>query len=301
MESQCLGLMEALDLAPKILRIAPRFPWSILPPQLWLAPLSAPGPSGDTLAPPWPDLLISTGRQTVAPALAIKRQQREGIVAVQLQNPTVGTDKFDLVITPSHDELSGPNVIETLGALHRVTPERLRKEAEDFSDRYAGLPRARVAVLLGGDNKQYRMTAACADRLGSLLAQAARDHGAGLMITASRRTSPENMRRIRQHLESLPVDIWDGTGPNPYFGMLGLAEHIIVTGDSVNMVSEACATGRPVHVFQLNGGSRKFTRFHDAFQSHGITRPFDGKLDDWDYAPPDDMDRAAAAVRALLR
>ena len=102
------------------------------------------------------------------------------------------------------------------------------------------------------------MTAACADRLGTLLAQASRDHGAGLMITASRRTSPDNMRRIRQPLNGLPIDIWDGVGDNPYFGMLGLADHVVVTGDSVNMVSEACVTGKPVHVFQLDGGSRKF-------------------------------------------
>ncbi len=103
MESQCLGLTEALDLVPEILRITPRFPWSILPPQLWFAPLSAPGPNGDSLAPPWPDLLISTGRQTVAPALAIKHRQKDRIVAIQLQNPTAGTARFDLVIAPVHD------------------------------------------------------------------------------------------------------------------------------------------------------------------------------------------------------
>ena len=179
MESQCLGLMEALDLEPEILRIAPRFPWSILPPQLWVAPLSAPGPNGDRLAPPWPDLLISTGRRTVAPALAIKQRQKDRIVAIQLQNPTVDAARFDLVIAPAHDDLSGANVVSTLGALHRITPERLKAEAAMFANRYAALPRPLVAVLLGGDNRQFRMTAASADRLGSLLAEAAKQHGAG--------------------------------------------------------------------------------------------------------------------------
>lgn len=300
MESQCLGLMEALDLEPEILRIAPRFPWSILPPQLWAAPLSAPGPDGDRLAPPWPDLLISTGRQTVAPALAIKQQQKDRMVAVQLQNPTVGAARFDLVITPAHDDLSGANVVSTLGALHRITPDRLKAEAALFSDRYTALPRPLVAVLLGGDNRQFRMNAASADRLGSLLAEAARQHGAGLAVTASRRTSPANLQTIRQHLEGCPADVWDGTGANPYFGMLGLADCIVVTEDSVNMVSEACATGKPVHVFQLEGGSRKFSRFHAALEAQGITRPFEGHLEEWRYTPPDDMARAAAAVRKLL-
>ena len=185
MESQCLGLMEALDLEPEILRITPRFPWSILPPQLWLDPLSAPGPDGDRLAPPWPDLLISTGRQTVASALAIKRIQQDQIVTIQLQNPTVGAARFDLVIAPAHDGLSGANVVSTLGALHRITPDRMHSEATLFADRYASLPRPLVAVLLGGDNSQFRMTAASADRLGVLLADAAQNHGAGLAVTST--------------------------------------------------------------------------------------------------------------------
>ena len=96
------------------------------------------------------------------------------------------------------------------------------------------------------------------------------------------------------------MDFWNGTGANPYFGMLGLADCIVVTGDSVNMVSEACATGKPVHVFQLEGGSRKFFSFHAAFVAHGLTRPFEGRLEDWRYTPPDDVARAAAAVRKLL-
>jgi mitochondrial fission protein ELM1 len=300
MENQCLGLMEALDLVPEILRIAPRFPWSILPPQLWVAPLSAPGPAGDSLAPPWPDLLISTGRQTVAPTLAIKRLKQDRIVTIQLQNPTVNVARFDLVIAPAHDNLAGANVVSILGALHRITPERLQAEAAVFVDRYEALPRPLVAVLLGGDNRQFRMTAASVDRLGSQLAAAAKIHGAGLAVTASRRTSPANLQRLRENLDGYPVDIWDGTGANPFFGMLGLADAIVVTGDSVNMVSEACATGKPVHVFQLEGRSRKFSRFHKALEARGITRPFDGRLEEWRYTPPDDVARAATAVRELL-
>jgi len=290
-------------LEPRIFRAAPRFPWSILPPQFWIAPLNALGPSGDQLAPPWPDLLIATGRQTVAPALALKRLQQDQMVAVQLQNPVVGTGRFDLVISSAHDRLAGANVLSTLGALHRVTPERLAEEAALFRSRYEHLPRPLVAVMLGGNNRQFRMSAASADRLGDLLAAACKGHGAGLVITASRRTSAENMQRIRQKLDGCATnswDIWDGTGVNPYFGMLGLADHMVVTGDSVNMVSEATATGKPVHVYQLDGGSQKFTRFHDAFVAHGITRPFDGTLQDWSYTPPDDVTRAAARVRDLL-
>ncbi|MPY70747.1 MAG: hypothetical protein GEU92_11735 [Alphaproteobacteria bacterium] len=300
MDSQCLGLAEALGLAPEIRHIRPRAPWRWLPPRLWLSPLSAPGSAGDALVPPWPDLLIATGRQTVAPAIAIRRAARGATFAVQIQNPAVNPARFDLVVAPAHDRLSGPNVISTLGALHRVTPARLAAEAARFRDRYAALPRPRVAVLLGGSNRQYRLTADGAARLGGALAQAARAAGAGLMVTPSRRTGAKNTAIVAEKLAGTAADIWDGSGDNPYFGMLGLADAIVATGDSVNMVTEACATGKPVHVFALDGTSAKFDRFHAAMREAGMTRPFTGRLEDWAYAPLQETARVAAEIRRRM-
>ncbi len=300
MESQCLGLAEALRLSPQVKRISPRFPWSILPPQLWAAPLRSPGAGGDLLSPPWPDLLIATGRQTVAPALAIRKSSGSSTITVQIQNPTVTPARFDLVIAPRHDGIKGDNVVETLGALHRITPTRLARHSAKFIDRYRALPRPLVAVLIGGTNKQYRMTGTSSDQLANLLVQVAEQQGVGLAMTASRRTGDDNIRYLRQRLSGLPADIWDGTGDNPYFGMLGLSDAIVVTSDSVNMVSEACATGKPVYVFHLEGGSAKFDRFHQVLEESGITRPFSGTIEHWEYEPPDDMNRAADAVRGLL-
>src|SRR3546814_5078500 len=96
------------------------------------------------------------------------------------------------------------------------------------------------------------------------------------MITPSRRTGARNEEILRRGLAGLPAEIWDGSGENPYFGILGLADHVIVTGDSVNMVSEAASTGKPVHVVHLpnshlRGSSAKFTRFHEALRSEEHT------------------------------
>jgi hypothetical protein len=55
------------------------------------------------------------------------------------------------------------------------------------------------------------------------------------------------------------------------------------------MVSEAAATGKPVHVVHLEGGSKKFERFHKALAARDITRPFLGTLEQWNYEPLDDM------------
>jgi mitochondrial fission protein ELM1 len=304
MENQCLGLAEALGLAPAVKRIAPRFPWSVLPPHLWLSPLSAPGPDGDSLAPPWPDLLIATGRQTAAPALAIRKTSGGRTFCVQIQNPTTGRDRFDLLAIPAHDRVDGPNVIATDGALHRVTPEKLGEGAERFASLLAPLPRPLVSVLIGGSNAQYKMTEAVARGLAANLRRLCDDHGAGLAITASRRTGAANEAILRDALAdgigTGSVWFWDGSGENPYFGLLGLGDVLAVTADSVSMVSEACSTGKPVYVIELEGGSAKFARFHDRLRARGITRPFDGTLETWTYEPLDDTARVAAEVRRRM-
>ena len=73
MENQCLGLAETLGVEPAVKRIQVRKPWRWLPPSLMPAPLSALDSGGDRLAPPWPDLLIASGRLAVAPAIAVRR------------------------------------------------------------------------------------------------------------------------------------------------------------------------------------------------------------------------------------
>ena len=295
-ENPCLGLAEAVGIVPSIKRIAIRAPWSWLPPALWFRALSAPGPDGDQLSPPWPELLIACGRLSVAPAMAIGRASGGACFTVQLLDPRVPVERFDLVAAPRHDGLSGANVIPTLGALHRVTRERLAAAATQFAATVEHLPHPRIAVLIGGASKRHRLTAETAatlsDRLKAL--------GAGLMVTTSRRTGEANERLLRDRLDGAATVFWDGAGEDPYFGYLALADAILVTGDSVAMVSEACATGKPVHIYDLPGGSAKFDRFHRDMREAGCTRPFQGAIEDWTYSPPDETKRVADEIRRRM-
>lgn len=301
MESQCLGLAEALGLAPEVKRLATRAPWRWLPPALWPVPLAAIGPAGDQLTPPWPDLLIATGRQSVAPGLAVKRASGGRTFLVQIQRPGVHPARFDLVVTPEHDRLTGANVLTTLGSMHRVSEARLAADADALRGTVAGLPRPLVAVLLGGPNKVYRWTDTVLGRLAADLARLCRDQGCGLAISASRRTGATAYTMLRRHLSGMPAVFWsEGDGPNPYFAWLALADAIVVTADSVNMTSEACSTGKPVFVAALAGGSGKFRRFHARLAAAGMTRPFAGRLETWSYAPLDETSRVAAEIARRL-
>lgn len=300
MENQAKGLAEVLGFDPVVKRIKNRAPWRWLPASLWLFPFAAPGPAGDKLAPPWPDVLIATGRQSVGPALAIKKASGGRTFAIQLQDPGALRGKFDVVVAPRHDKLAGPNVIATTGSVHGITPERLAAARAEYAPKLAHLKRPLVAVLIGGDNKVYRLTR---ERIGAMcdgLAALVNSAGAGLAVTPSRRTGAANEAVLRERLTPLGAEIWDGSGNNPYLGFLACADAIVVTSDSVNMASEACATGKPVFVFELEGGSPKFRDFHERLRHAGLTRPFEGRLEHWTYPPLDDTAKVAAEIKRRL-
>lgn len=305
MVNQCRGLAAVLGVTAAEKTIDLAAPWKWLPPNVTPARLSVLSAAGDRLAPPWPELLIASGRKSVAPALAVRRASGGQTFCVQVQNPAAALDKFDLIVTPQHDRLSGGNVIATLGSLNAITPAVLDEARVRFADAVAGLPRPLIAVLLGGNNAVYRMDEAVGTRLGDDLAALVDDKGYGLVITASRRTPDEALAAIKARLADALANsravLWDGTGENPYFGYLAHADAIVVTGDSVNMISEAAATGKPVHVIELPGGSDKFRRFHASMRDAGITRPFTGAIEQWSYPVPDDTARAATEIRRRMK
>jgi uncharacterized protein len=297
--SQVLGLAEALGWPFEEKVITLRFPWNRLPPVPWLDPAQALASAGDRLAAPWPDIFIGCGRQSAVAALAVKRASGGATILAHVQDPRFARARFDLLLIPEHDRLRGSNVLVTHGAVHRVTPEKLAGAAAQWESRLGALPPPRVAVLIGGNNKVFRLDLATLARLADQLAALARA-GHRLLVTPSRRTGPEGEHLLRERLAGLPAFIWDGSGDNPYFGFLALADAIVATGDSVSMVSEAAATGKPVHIVHLPGGSAKFRRFHEGFERAGITRPFAGRIEQWSYGTVNDTGRAADAIRGLL-
>jgi uncharacterized protein len=300
MRNQVLGLAEALGWPFVEKRVALRFPWShvLVPPLPRPAAMMARG--SDALAPPWPDIVIGCSRIAAIAGLAVKRASGGRSFAIHIQDPRMRRAEFDALVVPEHDRFRGANVVLTRGAVHRVTPGKLAEAASRAAADYADLPRPRVAVLIGGNNRSYKLGMDRLALLGDQLAALCRKAGAGLMVTPSRRTGEAGERLLRAKLAGLPARIWDGSGDNPYFAFLGLADAILVTGDSVNMVTEAAATGKPVHVIELEGGSAKFQRFHDGFAAAGVTRPFSGTLEHWRYAPLNDTARAAAEIRHRL-
>ena len=303
MASQALGLAEAAGLAFVEKRLSVARPWAWLPPQLWLAPLRGATEGGLRLVPPWPDVVIGCGRNAAMPGLAIRRASDGRCVAAQIQDPRVGRGEFDIMFVGAHDRWRSPHVFVTTGALHRVTPALLAAERQRFPA-LDGLPRPVVAVLIGGSNRNYRLTTQHLAETADRIAAAVRANNGSVVLTPSRRTAPGALALLRERLAGLPGLIWDGVGENPYYAYLAVADALLVTADSVSMVSEAAATGKPVHILdpQARGAADrgKFARFHKAMREAGATRPFTGRIESWSYPVLDDTARAGAALRSLV-
>ncbi len=295
LRAQALGLAEAAGFAPDLRVLSPRGVWRHVSPALWIKPLSA--VEEIAIETPLPELVIGCGGAGARVAAALRRP---GVAVVAVQHPRMALDKFDLVLAARHDGISGANVIVTRNALHRVTPARLAAEAEIWRPVFAGLKRPLVAVLLGGSNGRYRFDEEIAEQLAEQLAQMMELDGVGLVITPSRRTDPEVVEILREALVPRGAWIWDGEGRNPYFGMLGLADAIVVTADSVSMVSEAVATPVPVMLVRLKGKSKRIGAFMDAMVVDGRVRDFAGRLALWDTLALDDTAMAGAEMRRRL-
>lgn len=302
MEAQGIAVAEAVGLPFTLKRVRPKGFMRLLPtPFQILAPaksMLAATESNDPLEPPWPRLVISIGRRSVPMALAVKRLS--GAYALHIQNPKVPARLFDLVAAPAHDNFEGPNVITTFGAVHGVTAERLAEAGNAFAPHIAGLTHPRIAVLLGGESQAFSFPPEIATGFGAKLAILARETGGSLLVTPSRRTAPGTLKALASAIEDVPHFLWDGTGDNPYFAFLSLADAIVVTEDSVNMVTEAAGTGKPVYVQALPGRSTRLARFHQLMRERGATRPFEGRLESWTYAPINDTEVVAAQIREAL-
>ncbi len=300
-EYQCLALAAALGLKSEVKRATGKLPWRLLGSRMAILPLNLIARGCDRLTPPWPDLLITSGHKCAGLALAIRRASQGKSFTVFVQNPRLGLKHFDLIVAPRHDGIAGSNIFSTRGALSRVTDAALKEATKTFAPKFADLPRPLVACLIGGTSHRHTFEPADGHALGKVLARLSEETGCGLLVTASRRTPEVSFAAFEAALGRTPVQIWRGNGNNPYLGYLALADHLLVTADSVSMVSDACNTGKPVHILPMNGrGSARFDQFFTALEAEGAVRPFTGTLDSWTYESLNDCAKAAAEIRQRL-
>jgi mitochondrial fission protein ELM1 len=305
---KALAASVGVDVEMKVVRI--KKPWVKLPNIFYSTPLRhlvLPlfiERGCDTLEGPWPDMIISCGRRAAIVTSALKSkiaaQQKEKVpYFIHIQDPQMHPRHFDMVVAMAHDKVQADNVIKTQFALHQLTPVALAEARQHWEQQFAHYRKPLVAVLLGGSTNKYTLTTEAIDRVVVLLERLLKNMDGSLLITPSRRTGEENIARLRAAFEGNDrVYLYDFESENPYMGMVALADAFIVTNDSVNMMSEAAATGKPVHIIAFAGHSgTKPSRFAGRMIRSGVARPLGARLETWEYKLDNEMLTIAETIR----
>jgi hypothetical protein len=284
------------------------------------------------LSPPWPDLIITAGRRNEPVARWVRKQSGDRTRLVHVGRPWAPLDAFDLIVTtPQYFLPDRYNVLKNSLPLHGVMSGRLNQAADVWRQRFAHLPRPYTAVLIGGDSGPFVFTGEKGQRLGELVNSMSLHDGGSLLVTGSARTPALAFEAFQRQL-SVPAHIhrWSEAGEaNPYLAYLALADRLVVTGESMSMLTEASFTCKPLYIFDP-GDTGAWWRHGYNFRykplSHRLAMLFAARRMHRDVgniqrqlvvsgravwlgqpfpagkraAPPDDAQRAATRVRALF-
>lgn len=240
----------------------------------------------DAVEAPWPDLVISAGRKNEPIARYIRARAKaetgKTVRLIHCGRPWAKPATWDLVVTtPQYRLPREPNILHNDTPLHRVTRARLDEAARAWEARVAHLPRPRIAVLAGGNSGPYPFDRASGARLAAMLEELVGEVGGSLLVTTSARTLEDTTEALFDGIHSPSIRYrWKKNDPdNPFFAFLGLADRVVVTADSVSMMTEACATGRPVYLYDTGEGRTSMKRNPwldgEAEGSDGSRRPLD--------------------------
>ncbi len=299
-QRQALALARQMRWPIRHLVLEPRIPWAWFAPRLLPASRYALTKAERTFfVPPWPALVIGCGRGAALFTRWLRVHTEGDCYSVQILDPRLHLRHWDTVIAPWHDRLHGHNVLSPLGSLNPVDDNYLAVARRVYPE-LARLPSPRTGVLLGGPRHGVPIHAAYARMLAQRLRQQWCHEGGSVLVVASPRTPRTVMRILCQVLDDVSGLRWfDRTdGVNPYAGVLAWSHRLVVTPDSVNMLSEACATGVAVYTLVWSVLPRKLERFHYALGQAGLLH----ELGDIAANPPVPLrETAAIAMRVYQR
>ena len=225
--------------------------------------------ASSTLAPPWPDLVISAGRRNEPVARWIRQRSAGRTRLVHIGRPWAPLDEWDLVVTtPQYFLPRQANIHHNSLPLLRLAPAEVASAARELQPRIAALPRPWIAVLAGGDSGQFVFTAAKGRRLGELADSLAGRCGGSVLFTDSPRTPAAAGDALQGALQAPHMCYRWGrsAGVNPYRGLLALADAFVVTGESMSMLAEAAATARPLFIFDMGDGATPWWRLRHGWR-----------------------------------
>lgn len=249
-------LVEAVGLPVTVKRLRMRRRWQRGKPWIRAGLGHLDRAASDALEPPWPDLVVLSGRRLMNVALWLKKQSQGHTRLVLVGRPHGHYEAFDLIIAAPQFRLPArANVINLELPLIVPPLAAIGEAAQRWRDEFAALARPLTAVLVGGPTQPFRFAARDAQTL--IDRTLAATGGAGTLYVSSSRRTPTGV--VDALAAALPADArlfrWTAEAPdNPHLALLRLADRFVVTGDSASMLVEVARLGRPLAIFDLPVG-----------------------------------------------
>ena len=296
MVSQVEGLAKALDLTYKHQTIKLKPFWNFMPPKI--SPISENLVKNKFVCDS--KIIISCGRKSVIPSIALKKRLGKEIFTIHIQNPKVSYKHFDLIVSPEHDNIKGDNVITTTGAIHYLT----RKEIKENSN-YLGLEEKKkklVAFIIGGPNKYYAYTEQVIHQTFNKVKTLFTPDKYKIIVIPSYRTPKEVIKKAYDTF-NFNHHVVKEVDKKAYLSALAISDYIVVTCDSTSMISEAAVTGKPVHIAMMKSikNNYRFQKFYNKLNELGITKELKDNVETWGYENLNEVDRIAPLIKSKMK
>ena len=246
------------------------------------------------------DVIISCGRKSIIPSIFFKKNSKKKIINIHIQNPKISLKHFDFVVCPEHDNLEGPNVLRTKGAIHYLTLEEINN-SKDYLLNKLERDKDVITLILGGPNKYYNYSDENMISIFSRINRMLKEHNLQLVVIPSNRTPKKTIELSKEYFTDNRTVI-DVVDKSAYLSSLALSKYLVVTCDSTSMISEAALTGKPVYVAMIPAlrNDKRFQRFRSLFEKLNIIKILENKLETWNYEKLNEADRIALEIKRKI-
>jgi len=296
MVSQVEGLAKALGLSYKHQTVKLKSFWNLIPPKF--SPISENLIKDKFVCDS--KIIISCGRKSVIPSIALKKRLGKEIFTIHIQNPKVSLKHFDLIVSPEHDNMRGDNVISTTGAIHYLT----KKEIKDNSN-YLGFEREKkklVAFIIGGPNKYYAYSEKIIHQTFNKVKTLFTPDKYRIIVIPSYRTPTKVIKKAYDTF-NFNHHVVKEVDKKAYLSALAISDHIVVTCDSTSMISEAAITGKPVYIAMMKAikNNYRFKNFYTKLNKLGITKELENNVETWSYDNLNEVNRIAPLIKSKMK
>jgi len=297
MISQAEGLAKALDLDYTHQTIKLKNFWNYVPPKF--TPVSEGILSEKFICDA--KVIISCGRKSVIPSIALKKKFGKNILNIHIQDPKVRLSNFDFIVAPEHDSLRGENVLTSKGAIHYLTNDELDVNKNYLKSRINSQKKI-VALIIGGPTKYYDYNE---KNVGSIFLKIKKnflDNDYQLIVVPSMRTPQNIIDKAKNYFNEDQIII-PNVDKKAYLCSLKNADHIIVTCDSTSMISEAAITGKPIYVAQMptSKSNKRFKIFFNLFASLNIIKELGNSVENWSYNKLNETNKIANQIKEKIK